>query len=71
MGRSFYQFALTYRGKIQEDDFSRFADAVFLDHSFPKSETDFEKLSKYIEEKAHPVLKASVFDEIWRDYTDR
>ncbi len=71
MERSFYQFALTYRGKIQEDDFSRFADAVFLDHSFPKSETDFEKLSKYIEEKAHPVLKASVFDEIWRDYTDR
>lgn len=71
MERSFYQFALTYRGKILEDDFSRFADAVFLDHSFPKSETDFEKLSKYIEEKAHPVLKASVFDEIWRDYTDR
>ena len=69
MERSFYQFALTYRGKIQEDDFSRFADAVFLDHSFPKSETDFEKLSKYIEEKAHPVMKASTFDEMWEEYT--
>ncbi|AIY05587.1 hypothetical protein Plano_1622 [Planococcus sp. PAMC 21323] len=70
MDRSFYQFALKYRGKLTADDFSRFADAMFLDHSFPKSETNFERLSKYIEEKAHPVMRASIFDEIWRDYTD-
>ncbi|ALS78579.1 MULTISPECIES: YozE family protein [Planococcus] len=68
MERSFYQFALKYRGKIDPDDYSSFADALFLDHSFPKTATDFELLSKYIEEKAHPVMKASIFDEIWEDY---
>ena len=69
MDRSFYQFALKYRGKIVADDFSRFADSMFLDHSFPKNSRDFDQLSKYIEEKAHPVMKASTFDEMWEEYT--
>lgn len=69
MERSFYQFALKYRGKLAADDYSRFADAMFLDHSFPKSATDFEGLSKYVEEKAHSVMKASTFDEMWEEYT--
>lgn len=68
MDRSFYQFALTYRGKLVEDDFSRFADAMFLDHGFPRDENDFELLSRYIEEKAHPALKASAFDAMWEEY---
>ncbi len=68
MDRSFYQFALKYRGKLVEDDFSRFADAMFLDHGFPRDETDFELLSRYIEEKAHPALKASAFDAMWEEY---
>ncbi|TWT07763.1 YozE family protein [Planococcus sp. CPCC 101016] len=68
MERSFYQFALKYRGKLDADDYSRFADAMFLDHSFPKTASDFEWLSKYVEEKAHPVMKASTFDEMWDEY---
>lgn len=69
MERSFYQFALTYRGKTEADDFSRFADAMFIDHSFPKTTKDFDKISKYLEERAHPIMKASIFDEIWDEYT--
>lgn len=69
MKKSFYHFALTYRGKMRADDYSRFADAVFLDHSFPRATSDFEELSRYIEEKAHPDMKASVFDEMWDEYT--
>lgn len=69
MKRSFYQFALKYRGKLKADDFSEFAEAMFLDHSFPKSSEDFEELSTYIEERAHPILKASTFDAIWDEYT--
>ena len=68
MRRSFYQFALKYRGKVHPDEFSRFADAMFLDHSFPKNSEDFEDLSRYIEEKAHPVMKASTFDAMWDEY---
>ncbi|UJF25597.1 YozE family protein [Planococcus sp. 107-1] len=68
MKRSFYQFALKYRGKLKVDDFSEFAESMFLDHSFPKASEDFEELSRYIEERAHPVLKASTFDSIWDEY---
>lgn len=68
MNRSFYQFALQYRGKLNPDAYSRFADAMFLDHSFPKTSHDFEKLSRYIEEKAHPVINASTFDAMWDEY---
>ncbi|HSI67548.1 MAG TPA: YozE family protein [Planococcus sp. (in: firmicutes)] len=68
MERSFYHFALTYRGKSIPDEFSRFADAMFLDHSFPRTSKDFENLSRYVEEKAHPIMKASTFDEMWQDY---
>ncbi|CEG22684.1 hypothetical protein BN1080_01617 [Planococcus massiliensis] len=68
MKRSFYQFALKYRGKLDADDFSEFAESMFLDHSFPKASEDFEELSRYIEERAHPVLKASTFDAIWDEY---
>lgn len=68
MKRSFYHFALQYRGKVNPDDYSRFADAMFLDHAFPKATEDFEKLSRYIEEKAHPIMRASIFDAIWEEY---
>ncbi|WP_422123349.1 YozE family protein [Planococcus sp. X10-3] len=71
MDRSFYHFALTYRGKTNEDDFSRFADAMFLDHAFPKATKDFEKISRYLEERAHPVMKASTFDEMWLEYSSQ
>ncbi|PSL41890.1 uncharacterized protein YozE (UPF0346 family) [Planomicrobium soli] len=69
MDRSFYHFALNYRGKLNPDDYSRFADAMFLDPSFPKASKNFEDLSRYIEEKAHPVMKASTFDRMWEDYS--
>ena len=69
MDRSFYHFALSYRGKMNADDFSRFAEAMFLDHSFPRASKDFEQLSRYLEERAHPIMKVTVFDEIWDEYT--
>lgn len=68
MERSFYQFALKYRGKLVQDDYSRFAEAMFLDHSFPKTSTDFQEISQYVEEKAHPILQASTFDRMWEEY---
>ncbi len=68
MERAFYQFALKYRGKLEHDDFSRFAESMFLDHSFPKTSSDFQELSQYIEEKAHPILTAATFDRMWDEY---
>ncbi|ANU17282.1 hypothetical protein BBI11_09730 [Planococcus maritimus] len=68
MKRSFYQYALKHRGKLVQDEYSQFAEAMFLDHSFPKSSIDFQEVSQYLEEKAHPVLRASTFDRMWEEY---
>ncbi|MTD29767.1 YozE family protein [Planomicrobium sp. YIM 101495] len=68
MKKSFYHFAQIHRGKMHADEFSRFGDAVFLDHSFPKTSSDFDDLSRYIEEKAHPHMTAAVFDQLWEEY---
>ncbi|MFJ8064949.1 YozE family protein [Psychrobacillus sp. NPDC096426] len=70
MKQSFYLFALKFRGGQKEDKKSQFAESMFLQHDFPKAETSFHALSQYIEELAHPMLTASVFDELWEYYTE-
>ena len=71
MDRSFYQFALTYRGGGKNDLLSNFAEAMFHDHSFPKDERSFDPLSRYIEEKADPQMASVLFDELYQHYQER
>ena len=71
MDRSFYQFALTYRGGAKNDPLSSFAEAMFHDHSFPKDERSFDSLSRYIEEKADSKMTSILFDELFRHYEER
>lgn len=70
MRHSFYQFALTYRGG-KNDVFARFAEAMFLDHTFPKQSEDFDELSRYIEEAADSDMTAITFDDFWVLYVER
>ena len=44
---SFYQFAMTVRGR--KDDKGRLAEQIFEDLAFPRHENDFNTLSDYIE----------------------
>lgn len=71
MRDSFYQFALRYRGGSKTDSKHRFAERVFELHDFPKSSTDFQELSLYIEMQADDDLPASTFDELWEEYASR
>lgn len=71
MNKSFYQFALAYRGGSKRDPYARFAEAMFNDHSFPKTSVTFDELSRYLEEKADADMPAAVFDEIWQAYEER
>lgn len=70
MKQSFYLYALKYRGGQKSDMKSRFAENMFHQHDFPKSETSFHELSQYIEELAHPEMPAVVFDELWEHYIE-
>lgn len=71
MKQSFYLFALNFRGGQKKDKKAMFAETMFHQHDFPKSETSFHVLSRYIEELAHPEMPAIVFDEIWELYEGR
>ena len=71
MDRSFYQFALSFRGGTKDDLKSTFAENMFKDSSFPKEEKAFDPLSRYIEEKADAEMPSIVFDELFKLYEER
>ena len=71
MNRSFYQFTLSFRGGKRNDLLARFAESMFKDLSFPKDETEFDPLSRYIEEKVDAEMPSIVFDELYELYVDR
>ncbi|MEX5964612.1 YozE family protein [Staphylococcus ureilyticus] len=65
---SFYQFALTARGR--KDEKGELAEEIFDDLSFPRQEKDFHALSDYIEMQASYTVSMSVFDSLYDEYTE-
>ncbi|MFD2445703.1 YozE family protein [Bacillus sp. CGMCC 1.16607] len=68
MNRSFYHYLMKYRHPEPQDDISRFANDAFLDHGFPKSSTDYDEISSYLELNGHYLENMSIFDEAWSLY---
>ncbi|WP_067725550.1 YozE family protein [Oceanobacillus damuensis] len=66
--RSFYQFLMTYRGKIKPDEKSILADWAFKDHNFPKQSADYDEISNYLEWNSPFPNALYIFDEIWETY---
>lgn len=71
MDRSFYRFALMYRGGSKDDKNADFAERMFKDTSFPREEKEFDPLSRYIEELADPQMPSAIFDDLFAVYKDR
>ncbi|MBF7017122.1 YozE family protein [Staphylococcus durrellii] len=65
---SFYQFALTVRGR--KNDKGELAEEIFDDLSFPKHEKDFNLLSEYIETHGDFTVSMSVFDDLYDEYLE-
>jgi uncharacterized protein YozE (UPF0346 family) len=65
---SFYQFALTVRGR--KNDKGELAEQIFDDLSFPKHEKDFNVLSEYIETHDDFTVSMSVFDDLYEEYLE-
>lgn len=66
--KTFYEFILTYRGKLSADDKCKLADWVFQDHDFPKQSTNYSEISDYLEWNSPFVNALSIFDELWEIY---
>lgn len=71
MQKSFYQFVLTLRDPDDKGEISQFANHVFYDGSFPKTSTNFEEISKYLELESDYVPTMTLFDKIWSIYQEK
>lgn len=68
MDQTFYQFLLTHRGKLQQDDYSKLADWAFYDHHFPKHAKNYDEVSDYLEWNSPFPEALKAFDELWSEY---
>ncbi|GAB4073623.1 YozE family protein [Barrientosiimonas marina] len=66
--RSFYHYALTYRGGKEPNAKSRLAEWLFYDHSFPKQSTDYYEISNYLEFNSPFPDALAAFDQLWEAY---
>lgn len=68
MVKSFYHFLMKYRHPKPQSALNEFANAAYLDHSFPKNSMDYDELSDYLELNGHYLTSMVVFDEAWEIY---
>ncbi|WP_110927811.1 YozE family protein [Bacillus massiliglaciei] len=66
--KSFYMFLMKYRQPKEVDEITAFANAAYLDHSFPKHSVHYDEISEYLELNGHYLKSMSVFDEAWDLY---
>ncbi|MCH5461383.1 YozE family protein [Lactobacillus sp. LC28-10] len=71
MRQSFYQFLMTQRNPEDYEPVAEFANNAFYDQAFPKQETQFDVLSKYLEENASYLPSMTVFDQAWQMYLEQ
>ncbi|MFC0477956.1 YozE family protein [Robertmurraya beringensis] len=70
MRKSFYHFLMKYRHPAPKDAISRFANDAYLDHSFPKTSTDYTELSSYLELNGPYLESMAIFDDAWELYVN-
>jgi uncharacterized protein YozE (UPF0346 family) len=68
MAKSFYHYVLKFRDGYKEDPFVHFAKHVYHDHSFPKSSSSYDEISRYLELNGDYLTSMSVFDQLWDLY---
>jgi|1186.fasta_scaffold49931_3 uncharacterized protein YozE (UPF0346 family) len=68
MAKSFYHFLMKYRHPEPKDVISVFANDAYQDHSFPKSSSNYDQISSYLEFNGIYLKNMRIFDEAWDLY---
>ncbi|GEN45102.1 YozE family protein [Alkalibacillus haloalkaliphilus] len=69
--KSFYHFAMQYRGvKNKQDERKQLADWMFHDHDFPKQSVSYDEITRYLEMQVPFPNALKTFDELWDDYKE-
>lgn len=71
MQRPFYHYLMTERDPYKKDAVTLFANAVYLDNSFPKQSEDYHKISHYLELNGTYLEEMTTFDKAWEIYLDK
>ena len=68
MRKSFYTWLMTERNPKSNSPKARWAGLVFEETTFPKHSSDFETISRYLEDEASFSFNLGDFDQIWEEY---
>lgn len=68
MRKSFYHWLMTQRHHGTDTALADLAEQVFYEADFPKQSSDFDQVSRFLEEEASFAFSLSDFDRIWEDY---
>lgn len=68
MRKSFYTWLMTQRNPKSNESVAILADLVFNETNFPKQSSDFDEVSRYLEEQTSFSFSLGLFDEIWEEY---
>ncbi len=68
MRKSFYTWLMTQRNSKSNAPVAVLADHVFDELDFPKHSSNFDEVSRFLEEHASFSFSLSDFDQIWEDY---
>lgn len=71
MQRPFYHYLMTERDPHKKDAVTLFANAVYLDDSFPKQSEDYHEVSLYLELNGTYLEEMTTFDTAWEIYLDK
>lgn len=68
MRQPFYSWLMTKRHSKSTDAAAVLAALIFEESHFPKQTSDFDQVSRFLEEEASFMFNLSDFDRIWEDY---
>ncbi|MDQ0350805.1 uncharacterized protein YozE (UPF0346 family) [Alkalibacillus filiformis] len=69
--KSFYHFAMQYRGVVnKQDERKQLADWMFRDHDFPKQSISYDEITQYLEMQVPFADALKTFDVLWDEYKE-
>ncbi|WP_220739360.1 YozE family protein [Leuconostoc miyukkimchii] len=64
----FYSWLMTQKNTVAANEIQQFANNAFLDSTFPKQSSNFDDISKYLEENTTYLMSMTTFDTSWEIY---
>ncbi|MGX6977773.1 YozE family protein [Vagococcus elongatus] len=68
--KSFHQFVQTKRNPKATDALATLAEEICQDSQFPRFSTEYNEISRYLEDSVNYVQSMDHFDVLWQQYEE-